>query len=81
MDFSDEELSLAIKATFERRKITLPKDIPVAFTSGFLEDGTKDIQWKAFIKRNSLDLSLQLSKILKYIEKRLLHILINADSM
>jgi len=81
MDFSDEELSLAIKATFERRKIALPKDIPVAFSPKFIEDGTKDIQWKSFIKRNSLDSSLQLSEILKYIEKRLLHILINVDSM
>jgi nucleotidyltransferase AbiEii toxin of type IV toxin-antitoxin system len=81
MDFSDEELSLAIKATFERRKIPLPKDIPVAFTPKFIEDGTKYIQWKSFIKRNSLDSSLQLSEILKYIETRLLHILINADFM
>ncbi len=81
MDFSDEELSLAIKATFERRKTALPKGIPVAFTPGFIEDGTKDIQWKAFIKRNSLDSSLRLLEVLKYIEKRLLHILINADSM
>jgi len=80
IDFSDKELSLAIKATFERRKIPLPKDIPVAFTHKFIEDGTKDIQWKSFIKRNSLDTSLQLLEILKYIEKRLLHILINAGS-
>jgi predicted nucleotidyltransferase component of viral defense system len=81
IDFSDEELSAAINATFERRKIALPKDIPVAFTSGFIEDGTKDIQWKAFIKRNSLDSFLQLSAVLKYIEKRLLHILLNAASI
>lgn len=81
MDFSDEELFLAINATFERRKIPLPKNIPVAFSPKFIEDGTKDIQWKAFIKRNSLNSSLQLSEILKYIEKRLLHILINADTM
>lgn len=77
MEFSDKELSQAIKATFERRKIALPKDIPIAFTSGFLEDGTKEIQWKAFMKRNSLDSKLQLPQVLKYIEKRLLHILIN----
>lgn len=75
MDFSDQELSVAIKATFERREIAIPKDIPVAFTLGFIEDGTKEIQWKAFIKRNSLDSSLLLPEILKYIEIRLLHIL------
>ena len=81
MDFSDKELSSAIKATFERRKIAIPKDTPVAFNAGFIEDGSKNIQWKAFLKRNSLDLTLQLSEVLKYIEKRLLHILINAASM
>ncbi len=80
MDLSDEELSIAIKATFERRKIALPKDIPVAFTSGFTEDGTKDIQWKAFLKRNSLDLSLEFTEVLKYIEQRLLHILADTAS-
>ncbi len=80
MDFSDQELSAAIKATFERRKIALPKDIPVAFTPGFIEDGTKNVQWKAFIKRNSLDSSLMLPDILKYIENRLLHIMININS-
>ena len=74
MDFSDEELSLATKPTFNRRKIDLPKNIPVAFTLEFIEDGTKNIQWKAFIKRNSLDPKLQLSEVLKYIEKRLVHI-------
>ncbi len=71
MILSDEELAVAIKATFERRKIALPQDIPVAFTPGFLEDGTKDIQWLAFIKRNSMESSLQLCEVLKYIEKRL----------
>ena len=71
MDLSDEELTTAINATFTRRKIALPKDIPVAFTPGFLEDGTKDIQWKAFIKRNSIEFSLQFSDVLIYIKKRL----------
>ena len=71
MIFSDDELAVAIKATFERRKIALPQEIPVAFTPGFLEDGTKDIQWLAFIKRNSMESSLQLCDVLKNIEKRL----------
>lgn len=76
MDFSDEELSLAIKATFERRKIALPKNVPIAFTPEFIEDGTKNVQWQAFIKRNPLEPELQLPEVLKYIEKRLLHILV-----
>ncbi len=74
MNLSDEELSVAIKATFERRKVAFPQDVPVAFTPGFLEDGTKEIQWRAFIRRNSLESSLQLFDVLKYIEKRLWHV-------
>ncbi len=79
MNFSDEELSTAITATFERRKIALPKHTPVAFTSGFIEDGTKNTQWKAFLKRNSLNLSLEFTEVLEYIEQRLLHILLNTS--
>ncbi|MFA6103143.1 MAG: nucleotidyl transferase AbiEii/AbiGii toxin family protein [Victivallaceae bacterium] len=78
MNFSDEELAVAIKATFERRKVVLPQEIPVTFTPGFLEDGTKDIQWRAFIRRNSLESSLQLFDVLKYIENRLWRVMLSA---
>ncbi len=74
MNFADEELFSAIKATFERRKVALPSELPVAFTPAFLEDGTKNTQWKAFIKRSLLDSSLQLSEVLQYLEQRLWHL-------
>ncbi|MDD5598259.1 MAG: nucleotidyl transferase AbiEii/AbiGii toxin family protein [Victivallaceae bacterium] len=71
MNLSDEMLLTAVKETFKRRKVSLPHEIPVAFTPAFLEDGTKLIQWNAFIKRSALDPALQLADVLKYLEERL----------
>lgn len=56
-DFSGEVLQHAIKATFRRRKTTLPSDVPVGLTDGFAEDKTKQTQWTAFIRRTRLKLS------------------------
>jgi hypothetical protein len=71
MHFSDEELFTAIKATFERRKIALPQELPIAFTPAFLEDGTKNIQWNAFIRRSAIDSTLQLADVLEFLKKQL----------
>ena len=43
-------MAKAIRATFDRRKIALPEELPIAFTTDFLEDGVKEIQWKAFFE-------------------------------
>jgi predicted nucleotidyltransferase component of viral defense system len=72
MHLSDEELLTAIKETFKRRKVSLPHETPIAFTPMFLEDGTKAIQWNAFIKRNALDATLLLTDVLKFLENRLM---------
>lgn len=49
--FQGDQLALAIKATFERRRTNLPTERPIAFTSRFMEDATKLAQWKAFLGR------------------------------
>jgi len=54
MDIDEDLLVRAIKATFNRRKIELPKILPIVFTGEFLEDGTKEILWKAFLNRSKL---------------------------
>jgi predicted nucleotidyltransferase component of viral defense system len=79
MNFSDEELLTAIKATFERRNTAMPQQIPVAFRPEFLEDGSKTIQWNAFLKRNALDSSLQLTAVLKFLEGNLWRIIKSAE--
>ena len=52
--FEGQVLSEAIVGTFERRKTQLPFAPPTAFTVEFFEDETKQRQWTAFNKKNSL---------------------------
>jgi hypothetical protein len=49
------ELRRAIEATFERRKLAMPTELPVGLSDTFAADATKQIQWKAFLKKNRLD--------------------------
>ena len=48
------EMRRAIEATFERRKMPMPTTVPVGFANIFADDATKQIQWKAFLKKNQL---------------------------
>lgn len=49
------ELRRAIAATFERRKLAVPSSLPTGLSDGFFEDGTKQTQWAAFLKKNQLE--------------------------
>jgi hypothetical protein len=49
------ELRQATKATFERRKMPLPKTVPIGLSDSFASDVTKQTQWNAFLKRNQLE--------------------------
>ncbi|MBC8379638.1 MAG: nucleotidyl transferase AbiEii/AbiGii toxin family protein [Planctomycetes bacterium] len=72
MDLNDNLLTEAIKATFKRRKIELPHELPVAFTPEFLADGTKQTQWKAFLNRSMLSESgLSIEDVLESLRARL----------
>lgn len=51
-DFEGPTLVDAIKATFNRRKTTIPTTLPEAFTQEFAI--AKQVQWEAFIRRNYL---------------------------
>jgi len=53
--FDGKDLAVAITATFERRRILLPKVPPLALTSTFTDDPNKRMQWVAFTKRARID--------------------------
>ncbi|MBW4508346.1 MAG: nucleotidyl transferase AbiEii/AbiGii toxin family protein [Scytonematopsis contorta HA4267-MV1] len=53
-EFEGDLLSQAIKATFERRKTSLPTIEPLALTAEFAEDITKKKQWRAFLNKGKL---------------------------
>ena len=47
-------LVLALRKTFERRRTVIPGEIPVAFTPEFAAVRDKQVQWRAFLKKNGL---------------------------
>src|SRR6266851_1965842 len=51
IDFSGNELSEAIRLTFERRKTPLPEEVPTALTARFCESDQHLRQWSAFARR------------------------------
>jgi Nucleotidyl transferase AbiEii toxin, Type IV TA system len=53
-EFQGNLLSQAIRATFERRKTSLPTIEPLALTAEFAEDMNKKKQWQAFLNRGQL---------------------------
>lgn len=72
MKIDDELLREAIEATFARRNVPLPREIPVAFSPEFLEDGMKEAQWQAFLRRTGLDsFALELADVLVGLKERL----------
>jgi hypothetical protein len=50
-EFRLVELSGAIQATFERRQTPVPREPPVALTADFLEDRSKQTQWRSFLRK------------------------------
>ena len=52
--FNGAVLVKAVKATFKRRKTPIPAETPIALSEQFGSDGTKNIQWKAFIRKSGI---------------------------
>ena len=53
-EFEGEIIRQAIKATFERRKTSIPSTPPLALTSEFTVDSQKSTQWSAFLRKSNL---------------------------
>ncbi len=49
-------LAQALKATFERRGMAVPAELPVGLTDEFAYDPSRQVLWQAFIKKNELAL-------------------------
>jgi predicted nucleotidyltransferase component of viral defense system len=48
-------LAQAIKATFERRGMAVPAELPVGLTDEFANDASRRALWQSFVKKNELD--------------------------
>jgi len=64
--FDLDQLRLAVKRTFERRKQPLPSGLPIGLTDEFMNDPTKQRQWLAFQGR-SIGTALALSEVVAVI--------------
>ncbi len=72
MSIDDKQLADAIRSTFERRKTPLPAQLPLVFTDDFVNDGSKEVQWRAFLKRSLLaDCDLSFSQVVVMIQQKL----------
>ena len=54
-DLDLAELRRAIEATFARRQTVMPTETPVGLSDSFINDPTKQVQWRAFLRKNKLD--------------------------
>jgi hypothetical protein len=64
--FSGRTLSRAIRATFKRRDTPLPDEIPRVFTKAFYADDTKQVQYRAFLRKGAVsDTSVTLEVVVK----------------
>ncbi len=48
-------LARAIKATFERRGMEVPLELPVGLTDEFAQDSSRQALWQVFNKKNKLE--------------------------
>ena len=73
LKFQGEILSEAIRITFENRRTSLPSSgLPPALTAQFAGDDAKVNQWKAFLRKNRLDVKIPLTEIVQTIAEFLM---------
>jgi len=67
----DAELQRAVKATFARRRTAMPGAHPIGLSNVFADDATKQLQWRAFLKKNKLE-PMDLGEAVRTIRERTL---------
>lgn len=78
-EFDGDTLRRAIRATFDRRKTTLPPDIPFGLTDGFAQDAQEQTQWQAFLGKNRLE-ALRLEAVVASLRDFLLPVIAVANA-
>ncbi len=66
---NDAELQGAIEATFTRRQTAVPGTQPIGLSDAFADDATKQVQWRAFLKKNRLE-AMDLAEVVSYVRER-----------
>lgn len=73
-DFDGAVLVKAIHATFERRRTGFPTSVPFGLSDEFAADTQKNIQWLAFLRKNSLE-PVPLAKVVEDVRQFLMPVL------
>jgi len=47
----------------------MPSTLPIGLSDAFSADTTKQVQWRAFLKKNKLEM-LELSEVIRHIRER-----------
>jgi hypothetical protein len=68
----DAEIQRAIEATFARRQTARPGAPPIGMSDAFAGDAMKQMQWRAFLKKNKLQ-AMDLGEVVRYVRGRALH--------
>jgi Nucleotidyl transferase AbiEii toxin, Type IV TA system len=68
----DAELHRAIAATFTRRQTAMPGTEPIGLSDTFAQGATKQVQWRAFLKKNRLQ-AMDLGEVIRYVRERARH--------
>jgi predicted nucleotidyltransferase component of viral defense system len=73
LSFDGDTFARAIQATFERRRMALPADVPVGLSAAFSGDAAKQAQWRAFARRiGGGDAALSLGGVVEELRRFLL---------
>ena len=67
----DAELQRAVEATFARRQTAMPDAQPIGLSDVFAADATKQLQWRAFLKKSQLE-PMDLGEVVRTIRERAL---------
>ena len=54
-EFDGSILYQAVNNTFKRRSTSVPDGLPIAFTDDFIKDKSKQIQWRAFVRKSKAE--------------------------
>jgi predicted nucleotidyltransferase component of viral defense system len=60
----DDTLVDAVRATFSRRKTPLPSELPIGLSDAFADDATKQVQWRAFLRKAAPTETPELSHVI-----------------
>ena len=74
-ELHDAVLATAIRATFERRRTTIPSGVPLGLTDEFAGDPDKQRQWVGFLRRSGLAHTQELLAVVRTLRDRLLPLL------